>query len=81
VEDIKSVGRKAIAVKTDLYSRKDIKSLIEESIKTFGKIDILANNAGVAEGADLVHSDEDERDNVLSLNLKGAFIACKAAVP
>jgi NAD(P)-dependent dehydrogenase (short-subunit alcohol dehydrogenase family) len=81
VEEIISGGRKAIAIKADISKSKDIKSMIEESIQTFGKIDILVNNAGAAGGGSLEASDEDEWDQVLALNLKGAFLACKAAVP
>ena len=81
VEEIKSGGRKAIAIKADISKSKDIKSMIEESIRTLGKIDILVNNAGAAGGGSLEASDEDEWDQVLALNLKGAFLACKAAVP
>ena len=81
MEEIKAIGQKAIAIKADISKSKDIKAMIEESIQTFGKIDILANNAGAAGGGSLEASDEDEWDYVLALNLKGAFIACKAAVP
>lgn len=81
VEEIGSTGRKAIAVKADISKSKEIKAMIEESIRSFGRIDILVNNAGAAGGGSLEASDEDEWDHVLALNLKGAFIACKAAVP
>jgi NAD(P)-dependent dehydrogenase (short-subunit alcohol dehydrogenase family) len=80
-EEIKSIGRKAVAIKADISKSKEIKSMIEESAQAFGKIDILVNNAGAAGGGNLETSDEDEWDRVLALNLKGAFIACKAAVP
>jgi len=80
-EEIKSGGRKAIAIQTDISNSKDIKSMIEKSGQTFGKIDILVNNAGTAGGANLEASDEDEWDKVLALNLKGAFLTCKSAVP
>jgi NAD(P)-dependent dehydrogenase (short-subunit alcohol dehydrogenase family) len=80
-EDIKSGGRKAVAIKADISKGAEIKSMIEQSVQAFGKIDILVNNAGAAGGADLEHSDENEWDRVLALNLKGAFLACKAAVP
>jgi 3-oxoacyl-[acyl-carrier protein] reductase len=79
--EIKSIGRKAIAIKADISVSKDIKSMIEQAIQTFGKIDILINNAGAAGGGSLENSDENEWDQVLALNLKGAFLACKAAVP
>ena len=81
VNEVKAIGRKAVAIKADISSSKDIKSLIEESVRQFGKIDILVNNAGAAGGADLEHSDENEWDKVLALNLKGAFLMCKNAVP
>ncbi len=81
VDEIKSAGRQAIAIKADMSKSNEIKSLIDQSIKKFGKIDILVNNAGAAGGGSLEASDEDEWDYVLALNLKGAFLACKAAVP
>ncbi len=81
VKEVQAIGRKAIAIKADISKSKEIKSMIEESIQTFGKIDILVNNAGAAGGGNLESSDEEEWDYVLALNLKGAFIACKAAVP
>jgi NAD(P)-dependent dehydrogenase (short-subunit alcohol dehydrogenase family) len=80
-QDIRAGGGQAIAVKTDISVSKEIRSLITESVEKFGKIDILVNNAGTAGGADLEHSDEEEWDKVLALNLKGAFLMCKNAVP
>lgn len=80
-EEILSSGRKAIAVKADISNSSDIKSLIAQSVQHFGRIDILVNNAGSAGGGRLESSDEDEWDDVLALNLKGAFLTCKSAVP
>ena len=80
-DEIKTCGANAIAIKADITQSKEIKAMIEESVQTFGKIDILVNNAGAAGGGSLEASDEDEWDHVLALNLKGAFLACKAAVP
>jgi NAD(P)-dependent dehydrogenase (short-subunit alcohol dehydrogenase family) len=80
-QDIQAGGGQAIAIKTDISVSKEIKSLIKESVDKFGTIDILVNNAGTAGGADLEHSDEEEWDKVLALNLKGAFLMCKNAVP
>ena len=78
---IKAAGRKAVAIQVDMSNSTEIKALIEQSIKEFGKIDILVNNAGAAGGGSLEASDEEEWDKVLALNLKGAFLSCKAAVP
>lgn len=80
-EEIRSIGRKAVPIKADISKSADIKAMISESVHAFGKIDILVNNAGAAGGGSLENSDEDEWDQVLALNLKGAFLACKAAVP
>ena len=80
-DEIKAAGRKAVAIKVDMSNSTEIKALIEQSIKEFGKIDILVNNAGAAGGGSLEASDEEEWDKVLALNLKGAFLSCKAAVP
>jgi len=52
-EEIKSHGRQAVAIKADISKSNEIKSMIEQSIKAFGKIDILVNNAGAAGGGNL----------------------------
>jgi NAD(P)-dependent dehydrogenase (short-subunit alcohol dehydrogenase family) len=80
-EEIRSYGRKAVAMQTDISRSEEIKALVGASVREFGKIDILVNNAGAAGGGSLEASDEEEWDKVLALNLKGAFLACKAAVP
>jgi NAD(P)-dependent dehydrogenase (short-subunit alcohol dehydrogenase family) len=80
-DEVRAIGRKAYAIRSDISSSQDIKDLIDQSIREFGKIDILINNAGAAGGGPLEASDEDEWDRVLALNLKGAFLTCKAAVP
>jgi NAD(P)-dependent dehydrogenase (short-subunit alcohol dehydrogenase family) len=80
-EEVKAFGRKSVAIRADISNSKDIKSMVEESVGKLGKIDILVNNAGAAGGGSLEQSDEEEWDRVLQLNLKGAFVACKAAVP
>ena len=80
-EEIRASGRKAVAIGVDMCDSAGIKAMVAQAAAEFGRIDILVNNAGAAGGADLEGSDEDEWDRVLALNLKGAFIACKAAVP
>ena len=47
VEEIKKIGFEAIVIKCDVSEEEQVKSMVEESIKRFGKIDILVNNAGV----------------------------------
>ncbi len=78
---IRASGRGAVAVRADVSRGEDIRSLVDRAVEAFGKIDILVTNAGAAGGADLEHSDEQEWDRVMALNLKGAFLLCKAAVP
>src|SRR5512141_726914 len=52
-DKIKAMGRKAVAIQVDMCNSAQIKSMIDQSIREFGKIDILVNNAGAAGGASL----------------------------
>jgi NAD(P)-dependent dehydrogenase (short-subunit alcohol dehydrogenase family) len=84
-EEIKSIGRKAIAVKTDITNNTDIKNMTEAAIKEFGKIDILVNCAGGVSGTEgRGNSDnitEEEWDKVVTLNLKGPFMVTMSVLP
>jgi len=82
-EEIKQLGRKALAVKTDVSKAVEVSQLIETTINTFGKIDILVNNAGVREepAKPIQEISEEEWDIIHGTNLKGVFLCIKYAVP
>src|SRR5699024_12391832 len=56
-----------------------VKSMIKEVTKTFGSLDILVNNAGITKDNLLLRMKEEEFDQVVETNLKGAFLCTKAA--
>ena len=82
-EEISKLGRKALAVKTDVSKAAEVSKLIENTITTFGKVDILVNNAGVREEPAKPMQDitEEEWDIIHGTNLKGIFLCIKYAIP
>jgi len=78
--EIKKAGGTALATAGDVSSARDIKALFDSAIKKFGKVDILVNNAGVVHFEPVLQITEAEWDNILSINLKGTFLASQAAV-
>jgi len=73
-EEIRSMGRRALPVKTDVTSMEDLKALRDRCLQEFGKIDILVNNAGISpiyKKAEKVLGDE--WDAILQTNLKAVF--------
>jgi len=82
LKQVKEAGGDAIFVKADLTQEEDIKNYIEETIKTYGKIDILMNNAGW-EGkiTPLVDYTTETFDQVMALNVRGAFLGMRYALP
>jgi 3-oxoacyl-[acyl-carrier protein] reductase len=75
--ECKALGSGALAVKTDVSSATDVKSLFEESLSLQNRVDILVNTAGVVETADAVQSREESWDRMFSVNTKGTFLCCK----
>jgi len=78
---INDAGGEATYMNVDSLDQGQVKQMVKTVMDKYDRIDILVNNAGAAGGGSLEASDEDEWDQVLALNLKGAFLACKAAVP
>ena len=67
-------GIKAISVRFDVRKKKEISKAKEKIKKEFGKLDILINNAGINKPNDFDKISEEEWDEVLGVNLKGAFL-------
>lgn len=78
-EEFKAAGFSVIAVKGDVRDSNDVKSIMDNAIKAFGRIDILVNNAGITKDKPMAMMSEDDWDNVLDINLKGTFLCAKAA--
>ena len=73
-EEIRSRGRKALAVACDMLDRASIEKLAETTVDTFGKIDILVNNAGQGFTVPFLKLAEDQWDQIININLKGYFL-------
>ncbi|MDD5510351.1 MAG: glucose 1-dehydrogenase [Dehalococcoidales bacterium] len=79
---IKNAGGEAIFVKTDVSKREDIKNMVNLTIETYGRLDILYNNAGISgESSSIVDCTEENWDKIMSVNLKGVWLTMKYAIP
>lgn len=78
VEEIMSLGVKAIAIKADVSKTGEVEEMIKKVEEEFGTIDILVNNAGVTKDNLLIRMKEDEWQEVMDVNLKGTFLCTKA---
>jgi len=77
-EEIRTFGRKAIALKANVADSDEVSAMIQTGIAELGKIDILVNNAGITRDGLLMRMKDEDWDQVLSINLKGAFLCCRA---
>lgn len=80
VAAIEAKGGQAIAVQGDVSIPADAQSLVEQTVKTYGRIDILVNNAGITKDTLMMRMSESDWDSVLDTNLKGAYLCAKAAL-
>jgi 3-oxoacyl-[acyl-carrier protein] reductase len=77
--EIKALGGDALAVVADVSVEADANNLIDRAVATYGKVDILINNAGITRDGLLLRMKSDDWDAVLDTNLKGAFLCTRAA--
>ena len=81
VEEIKALGRRAIAVQGDVSQRSDVQKLFATVEAEFGGLDILVNNAGMFFAAEFEALTEEQWDRILDTNLKSQFLCCQTAAP
>jgi NAD(P)-dependent dehydrogenase (short-subunit alcohol dehydrogenase family) len=79
---IKEAGSDGIFVKTDVANEDDVRSLVEKTIKTYGKLDYAFNNAGIAETmTPLVDQTSGIFDQIMNVNVKGVWLCMKYEIP
>ncbi len=81
VEQIRAAGGDAIYVHTDVTSASDIQGMVSATISNYGKLDVLFNNAGIAMRLAVADLPEDDWDRCIDINLKGAYLGSKYAIP
>src|SRR5712691_6680772 len=79
---IRELGRRALAIRADVSQDREVKEMVDRTIREWGRLDILVNNAGTTKFVD--HKDldgltEETWDHILALNVKGTFFCCRAA--
>jgi NAD(P)-dependent dehydrogenase (short-subunit alcohol dehydrogenase family) len=82
VEKVKNIGRNAIAVKCDVTNENDVVLLMSQAVEAFGRIDILFNNAGIADATPKpIHEyPTDAWNRVMAINLQGVFYCSREAL-
>jgi NAD(P)-dependent dehydrogenase (short-subunit alcohol dehydrogenase family) len=81
VAAIQAGGGEACFARTDVSQVKDTQRLVETALSTYGRLDVLVNNAGVYTRGDVVSTPIETWNRLLSINLTGVFLCCKAAIP
>src|SRR5882672_10499459 len=80
VKAIGSAGGKAIAIQADAADADAGKAAVEKTVATFGRLDVLVNNAGTAIPKTFEETTLEEMDRVLNINIRGVFVATQAAL-
>jgi 3-oxoacyl-[acyl-carrier protein] reductase len=74
VNEIRNADGEAVAIKADVTSIKEVRDLFEETIRKFGRVDVVVNNAGIMHLSSIVKGDVETFDKVLATNLRGTFL-------
>jgi len=83
VEELRAAGGEAVYVRADVSKGADAEGMVRAAEESFGRLDVLFNNAGIshAKDDDAVATEEEVWDLTMNINLKGVFLGCKYGIP
>ncbi|MGH2545125.1 MAG: SDR family NAD(P)-dependent oxidoreductase [Ardenticatenaceae bacterium] len=83
-EQVRAQGRKALALTVDVTNKQHVQEMVERTVREFGRVDILINNAAFARGADrvpILELDDAVFQKVLDIKITGTYLCAKAVLP
>src|SRR5256712_2831044 len=80
VTEIERAGRKAIAIQADATDAGAVEAAVEKTVATFGRLDVLVNNAGTAIPKRFEETTLEELDRLIDINVRGTLVATQAAL-
>src|SRR5215471_5596212 len=78
-QQVAKLGDQSIGIEADASRLADLQMLIDKAVSTFGRLDIMVNNAGVETRTSILDTTEDQYDRIMAINLKGAFFGTQIA--
>ena len=83
VRMVRKAGGEASFVKVDVSTEAGAKAMVDHAVATYGRVDVLYNNAGIMPEADhsVIDTDVDTWDKGMAVNVRGVFLGCKHAIP
>ena len=80
-QEIKKMGGRVISIVADISNHSEVSEAVNKIVSTYGKIDVLINNAGITKLEAFSDMDTDEWKNIVEVNLFGTYNMCKAVAP
>ena len=81
VKDIQAAGGESLAVTVDVTNRAEVEGLVKKAVDTYGRIDVMMNNAGIMAIAPLTALKVEEWERMVDINIKGVLYGVAAALP
>jgi meso-butanediol dehydrogenase / (S,S)-butanediol dehydrogenase / diacetyl reductase len=81
LHEVERLGGEGLAIACDVSKARDAEKAVRGTASKFGRLNVLVNNAGVLQVATIEGTSEEEWDRMMTINLKGPFLMCKAVLP